>query len=422
MKEDFLHFLWRSRRFDYTDLKTTQGEPIHILQPGIHNTHSGPDFSDARIRIGETTWAGQVEMHLQASEWEAHNHQSDKAYENVILHVVMDEDRPVHRSDGSRIPCLEMKKRVPARLTGIYQKLVHNEHWIPCQHQFFSVRDMTKSMWLDRLLVSRLERKTEFIQSSLERNGNDWEETFYQMLARNFGLKINAEPFEMMACSLPQRILARHRHAPEQLEALLFGQAGMLEKEFQDDYPSRLKKEYDFLRKKYDLTPISETSWKFLRLHPANFPTIRLAQFSRLVERSAHLFSKILEVEKMDDIETLFKIQLDGYWMMHYVFDKISEPKKKSLGKQAIRLLTINTIVPFLFLYGKINGAESYKDKALELLEAIPPEKNSIIRGWSNLGTEADSAYRTQALLELKNEFCDKKKCLECAIGSAILK
>lgn len=421
MKENFLHFLWRSRRFEHADLRTTQGEPIEILRPGTHNTHAGPDFSDARIRIGETKWAGHVEMHLKSSEWMAHGHQSDRAYDNVILHVVLEEDQPILRPDGSRIPCLEMQKRVPAGLAAIYQKLLHNEYWIPCQHQFHTVPEMTRSLFSDRLLVNRLERKTAIVRAALERNGNDWEETFYQMLARNFGLKVNAEPFEMLACSLPQRILARHRHDLPQLEALLFGQAGMLEKDFAEGYPKGLKKEYAFLRKKYGLEPVPEAAWKFLRLHPANFPTIRLAQFARLVERSAHLFSKILEVEKLSEIEELFKVKLDGYWMMHYTFGKISEPKRKSLGKQAIHLLTINTIAPFLFLYGEMHGEEKFKDQTFEFLEALPAEKNAIIRGWANLGVEASSAYQTQALLELKNEMCDKKKCLECAIGFKIM-
>ena len=422
MKENFLHFLWRFRRFDHTDLISTTGEKIEIIHPGEHHNHAGPDFSNARVRINGTQWAGNVEMHLKSSEWCSHNHQNDDAYKNVILHVVMEEDEPVRRKNGDRIPCLEMKKRVPAKLLGTYQKILHNEYWIPCQHQLHAVSDMTKNLWLDRLLVERLERKTENIKSVLLKNKMDWEETFYQFTARNFGLKINVEPFELMARSLPQNILARHKDNLLQIEAMIFGQAGMLEKDFEDDYPNRLKKEYLFLKKKFNLSPINPAMWKFLRLHPGNFPTVRLAQFSKLIHRSVHLFRKILEIETLKEIEDLFSVKLNGYWLTHYTFEKESEKRNKSFGKQAIHLLTINTIVPFLFLYGNEIKEEDYKDKALRLLEELKPEKNSIIKGWENLGVQAESAYQTQALLQLKNEYCDKRRCLDCSIGGAILK
>ncbi|MCF8248029.1 MAG: DUF2851 family protein [Saprospiraceae bacterium] len=422
MKEDLLHFLWRTRRFEQTGLRTTEGEPLEIAAPGIHNSHAGPDFLNARLRIGGTTWAGNVEMHLTASEWLRHGHQSDAAYSNVILHVVLDEDQPILRPDGTRIPCLELRKLVPPGIEANYLKLLHNEHWIPCHNFFHTVPQMTRTLWLDRMLVERLEQKTTAIREALKRNGGDWEETFYQFLARNFGLKVNAEPFEMLARSLPQRILARHKDNPLQLEALLFGQSGLLPDDCDDIYPNQLKKEYDFLRKKYQLTPIEAVQWRFLRLHPGNFPTIRLAEFARLTAQSAHLFSHILEVEKQVDIESLFNVKLDGYWLTHYTFGHESPKRNKSLGKEAIRLFTINTIVPFLFLYGKMRGEEAHKDKALQLLEALPPERNAILDGWQRLGVEPPSAYQTQALLQLKNVYCDRKRCLECAVGAAVLK
>lgn len=422
MKEDLLHFLWRTRRFDQTNLTTTEGETLEILHPGEHNSHAGADFSNARLRIGGITWAGNVEMHLKSSDWRRHNHHADRAYDNVILHVVLEDDQPVRREDGTPVPCLEMKKLVPQRLAGTYQKLLHNEYWIPCQPFFYAVPEMTKNLWFDRLLVERLEQKTAAIRIALESNGNDWEETFYQFVARNFGLKVNSEPFEALARSLPQKILARHRESLPQIEALLYGQAGMLAQDFDEKYPGELKAEYRFLQKKYALTPLDPVVWKFLRLHPGNFPTIRLAQLARLVKQSAHLFSKILEVENQAQIEQLFKVKLDGYWLEHYTFGNVSPKKNKSLGKDAVRLLTINTIVPFLFLFGEMRGEEVFKDKALRLLEELPPEKNTIIAGWENLGVEAKSAYQTQALLQLKNGYCDRKRCLECAIGGAILK
>ena len=422
MSENFIHYLWRMKRLDFADLQTTEGEAIELQQFGSHNSHAGPDFLNARIKIGDTLWAGNVEMHVYSSEWLAHKHQDNSAYNNVILHVVLEEDQPIFRASGERIPCLELRKRIPLKLQSTYLKLLNNEHWIPCQHHFYKVNELTRTMWLDRLLVERLEQKTTHIKARLEANKHNWEETFYQILARNFGVKVNGEPFEMLARSLPLLTLAKHKNNPFQLEALLFGQAGFLENEFDEAYPNRLKKEYDFLRKKHQLTPIEQVSWRFLRLRPANFPSIRIAQFTRLVAQSVHLFRKVLEAPTIKAIEQLFRVELDEYWLTHYVFDKPSDERPKRLGKSTVHLFIINTIVPFLFLYGAEKGETDYQDKAFELLEALKPEKNKIIEGWKILGIQANSAYQTQALLQLKNEHCDAKKCLSCAIGNAILK
>ena len=423
MKEDFLHYLWRMKRFDLSQrLLTTQNETLQILQFGTHNSHAGPDFLDARIKIGDTLWAGNVEIHVNSSEWYAHGHETDKAYDNVILHVVLEEDRPILRTNGTRIPCLELRRLIPHKVQTVYQKLQHNAHWIPCQHHFYTVSEMTKNLWLDRMAVERLERKTEEIAKILMQNKNNREETFYRFLARNFGVKVNAFPFEMTAQSLPLLTLAKHKDNLQQIEALLFGQAGLLEEDFTEDYPNALKKEYAFLRKKHNLTPIPGQAWRFLRMRPANFPTVRLAQFATLIHQSVHLFSKILEAKDAEEIEQLFIAEPSEYWKTHYVFDKESDEKEKRLGRSTIHLFIINTIVPFLFLYGKDKADESYKDRAFALLESLPPEKNSIIKGWKNLGMKPDSAYRTQALLELKNEYCNAKRCLECAVGNKILR
>jgi len=249
MKEDFLHYLWRWQRFDLMDLRTTEGETIQVYQVGEHNTHAGPDFLNAKIQIGDTTWAGNVEIHINGSDWTKHKHQEDKAYQNVILHVVLEDDIPIHHGSGERIPTLELRKRVPSNLLSTYQKLIHNEHWIPCQHHFYTVKDITKTLWLDRLLVERLEQKTRNIQLALERHQFNWELVFYHFLARNFGVKVNGDPFEMLARSLPITVLGKHKDQLFQLEALLFGQAGMLNGEFEDDYPNKLKHEYLFLKK-----------------------------------------------------------------------------------------------------------------------------------------------------------------------------
>ena len=421
MKEDFLHYLWRLRRFDSNNLQTTQGETIEIQKVGDHNIHAGPDFTNARIRIGDTLWAGNVEIHLLASEWLKHHHQENKAYDNVILHVVLEEDSPVYRNNGERIPCLELKKRIPSKLTNIYQKLLHNEHWIPCQHHFYEVSNLTKNLWLNRLLVERLEQKTEAIIQTLQLNKSDWAETFYQFLARNFGVKVNAIPFELLAKSIPILTLAKHSNNLIQIEALLFGQAGFLAQDFNDSYPQQLKKEYLFLQKKYQLQPIKKELWKLLRLRPANFPTIRIAQFATLFYQSKALFSKILEAEGVKDLEQLFQVKLSNYWQTHYVFDKKSKSRNKSLGQDTVHLIIINTIVPFLFAYSRHQSNDNYQDKALYILDNLPLEKNSIISQWKLLGLEINTAYQSQALLQLKNEYCNEKRCLECAIGNKIL-
>ena len=421
MKEDFLYYLWQLKRFDIHRLKTTSGEEITIQNVGELNHNAGPDFLNARIKIGNTLWAGNVEMHLKSSDWLIHQHQNDPAYDNVILHVVLEEDKPITRNCGERIPCLELRKRIPPKISKTYNKLVQNSHWIPCQHLIHTVPKITFNLWLDRLLVEKLEHKIIEIEKSLSLNQNNWEETFYQFLARNFGVKINAEPFAQLSKSVSLLTLTKYRSNLLQLEALLFGQAGLLEESFNDDYPKKLQKEYRFLKRKHKLTAIKRQSWKFMRLRPANFPTIRIAQFATLLSQSVHLFSKMLAAKNVKEIENMFDVKISNYWQNHYVFDNLSIIRNKSLGKSTIHLIIINTIVPFLFLYGKTKGDDSFKERALQLLEELKPEKNNIIDKWNSLGVEPQSAYQTQALIHLKNNYCKTKKCMSCAVGNSVL-
>lgn len=423
MQEDLLHFAWRLKRFDLSDLHTTDGQAIEILHFGEANRHAGPDFLNARIRIGTTLWAGNVEMHLNASDWMQHRHGEDRSYDNVILHVVLRDDCTIFRPGGEKIPCLEMKKRIPNKVSRIYKSLLDNEYWIPCQHQFFRVAQSVKELWLDRLLVERLEAKTSQIAIYLQQTNNDWEVSFYYLLARNFGLRVNAEPFEQLARSLPLTLLQKYKDSLFQLEALLFGQAGLLDREFEEEYPQKLQAEFRFLKHKHRLSPItSGHQWKFLRMRPANFPTVRIAQFAMLIHRSAHLFSKMLAARNVSEIVNMFSLKISNYWQDHYNFDKISKSRTKSLGKTAIELLIINTIAPVLFIYGKRRKEERFQERALQLLEELPPEKNHVIDQWKALGVKVESAFASQALLELKNNYCDEKACLQCAVGSALLK
>jgi hypothetical protein len=429
MTEEFLWYIWKLRLFDAIDLKTTDGESIYIIKPGEHNTDSGPDFFNARIRINSTEWAGNVEVHTNASDWHKHKHTLDKVYDNIILHVVHEEDLKLSRKDGELIPTLELKNRIPESVYGKYLQIRSGKDWIPCGKQIASVDKFILNNWLDRLLVERLERKSTEITDSLKQNKSNWEETFYQVLARSFGHKINSEPFGLLAKSLPVSILGKHKNSLSQIEALLFGQAGMLEiaptlkgGKKQDAFFLELQKEFKFLKQKFNLIPVESSLWKFMRLHPPNFPTIRISQFANLTFSSSHLFSKTLEVDSADQLIQLLQTETSDYWQTHYRFDKITPKKKKKLGADTINTIIINTIVPFLFIYGKERSEEKFCDQALSFLEKLESEKNSIVSKWNSIGITVKNAYETQALLQLKNEYCSKKKCLQCGVGSALLK
>lgn len=422
MKEELLHYVWRLKRFDLANLRTTDGQPVDILRSGELNRDGGPDFTNSQLRIGDTFWAGNVEMHLRSSDWLQHKHQDDRAYDNVILHVVLEEDMPIYRSSGERLPCLELRRRIYPEVFKTYHRLLHNEYWIACQHQFHEVEHIVKRLWLDRLMVERLEKKSLLIAQRLKANKKDWEQTFYQSLAWNFGVKVNADAFEQLARAMPLKILAKHKNNLLQLEALLFGQAGLLGQDFQDEYPQKLQKEYRFFQKKYKLDPINPDQWKFLRMRPANFPTIRIAQLAMLIHQSSHLFSKILAADNLREVENMFELKISSYWHDHYLFDRESPPKSKSLGPATIHSFILNSIAPILFLFGKERDELRIREKAMQLLEETPAEENAIIGQWSALGLNAVSALDSQALLQLKNNYCDNKRCLECAIGCAILK
>lgn len=422
MHESFLHFLWRFRRFDAASLLTTQGEPLEILHPGEHNSHAGPDFFNARIRIGNTLWAGNVEIHLRASEWYAHRHEIDPAYENVVLHVVLEEDAPVIRANGDRIPCLELQQRISEKLYSRFRLLEAERSAVPCRHFWTSTPEIVRINWLDRMSVERLEYKADQVNRLLQSAGNNWDETIFRLLGRYFGLKINTEPFECLVSGLPLNLLLKHRNNRFQLEALLFGQAGMLQAGAAEEYPQSLAREYHFLQHKYGLVPMDGGAWKFLRLRPANFPTLRIAQFACLVQRAENLASRIIEIETLKDLEAFFDIQLDGYWLDHYHFGKGSIRRPKSLGSDFVRLLAINAVIPFTFCYGKWKGRESLTELALHLLEQMPPEKNAALAAWDAFAGAPAHARDTQALLQLKQHWCEARKCLECGIGNALLK
>jgi hypothetical protein len=416
MTESLLQFIWQFQYFSKGELATTAGESIQIISPGQYNANQGPDFTDAKIRVGKTTWAGTVELHNLTSDWDKHNHNGDKNYNNVILHVVWEND-----TSKIDVPALELKERVSKILLQRYQELINLSAFIPCEKSIAFVRDITWKSWKDRLLAERLMRKAKSVELFLQQNNYHWEETFWWLLAKNFGMKVNAEAYEAMARSIPVNILAKHKRQIQQLEALLLGQAGLLNDKFSEDYPKLLQREYKFLKEKYRLKPIHQPV-HFLRMRPGNFPTIRLAQLAALITGSAHLFSKIKDAKTVKEIKQWFDITANDYWHYHYRFGETSSFKKKTLGVAMTENIIINTVAPVLFAYGSYHDEQKYKDKALRWLEQTAAESNSITKGFQKLGIENKNAFDSQALIELKNEYCNKKRCLECSVGNAILK
>lgn len=420
MKEEFLQFIWGHGLFTKNNLKTTDGRAVEVISTGQPNSDSGPDFFNARIRIDETTWAGNIEIHQKSSHWYQHKHDVDAAYDNVILHVVELHDKPV-QIKNHQVPTLEIS--YPDTILKNYERLLKSEQWIPCEEKLSEVDPFILRFWFSSLMISRLQARTGDILTILKQNKNNWNETFYQLLARNFGMKTNALPFELLAKSLPLPILSKHKNNLFQIEALFFGQSGLLnETLLGDDYFLSLRNEYSYLYKKYGLSAIESHLWKFMRLRPINFPTIRIGQLAMLIHHSSALFSRILESNDPDQLRKLFEVKASEYWDTHYRFNKPSEENKpKTLGETTFNNLVINTISPLLFVYGDQHQNQEMKDRALLLLEKLAPESNQIIRKWNELGIESRSAFETQALLQLKNSYCNYKKCLNCQLGAKII-
>ena len=390
---------------------------MESIDPGNPNTDAGPDFFIAKIKIDNTLWAGNIEIHSLSSDWVRHHHTTDKAYDNVILHVVNKADANVFRTNGDSVAQLELA--VPDHNRINYDELLREKKWIPCADKIHQVPLFLVNDWKNSLLVERLEQKTEMIETLLSQSNNHWEEAFYVSMARSFGFGTNSEAFERLARSLPMSILAKHKDNIFQLEAMLFGQAGLLGNTVNDEYQLNLQKEYRFLQSKYQLKPIESSEWKLLRLRPDNFPHVRLSQFAALIHRSTKLFSKIIESDNLQVMRGLFICEVSDYWKKHFLFGKESSVSGKRLGSKSIDILLINTVVPFLFAYFKKKNSDN--DIALKLLELIPAEKNVIIRKWMELGIGAFSAFDSQALLQLKKKYCDEKKCLRCRIGHKVL-
>lgn len=416
MKEEFLYYLWENRLTD-SNLQTTEGEQVEVVAPGYRNTDSGPDFLEAKIQIGDKLWAGHVEIHVKSSDWNRHGHQSDKAYQNVIMHVVYEND-----TKATALPTLELKGHFDEMLFANYQRFISSKNWIPCEKTIAQVPVFTRLSWLDRMAVERLESKSETVNKILNANQFDWEDALYKLLMRYFGLKANNEAFETLANILPFKTLLKHADNLTQVEAMLMGCAGFLEDDFTEDYPLLLKREFAVMKAKFNLLTMPAERFKFMRMRPSNFPTIRLAQMAQLIHKNGCLFSKIREAKNAAEVKVLFDVAASEYWETHYRLGIPTESKPKHLGTATADLLIINAVVPLLFCFGKLHKDESVCETAMQFLEETEAEDNAIIRHFASCGIAAQNAMQTQALLHLYDMYCKRKRCLECRIGNVLLK
>lgn len=422
MQEDFLHYIWKFQKFLKTSLSTQNNEVIEIVNQGSHNFDSGPDFFSAQIRIGEQLWVGNVEIHLKSSDWYSHHHENDPAYDNVILHVVFEHDVEVYRKDNTIIPTLELKNRIENSTLSSYNKLFSGKkNWIPCEDSFEEVDDFVLQNWLERMYFERLENKSSLIFNLLENSKNDWESVLFKMLAKNFGLKNNGQAFLSIAQSFDFSVLRKVQKNQLQTEALLFGQAGLLETDVDDDYFQKLKNEYAFLKNKFQLENRDVTPVQFFRLRPANFPTIRMAQLAQVYFKNNQLFSKILAANNKNEIYKIFNVNASSFWDTHYHFNSVSPFRKKTLSKSFVDLLIINTFIPVIFCFNKQLGVE-ISEHLFVIMSSIESEENNLIKKFNTLKPVAKNALHSQALIEMKTSYCDKKKCMQCGVGIDLLK
>ena len=424
MKEEFLHYLWKYNLYNADKLIDNEGNKIIVIHPGEYNRDSGPDFFNARLCIAGTEWAGNVEIHTRASHFDSHGHNLDPAFDNIILHAVAENDKQVFNTRGEEVLTAELVFD-----TGLYEKYIDlvNDHFvIACQSEFSSLDSFFIRHWLNAVVIERLDERSEQIMKIFSETGNDWEETFYRILTRYFGFRVNTEPFEMLASSLPFRIIRKHIDNRFQVEALLFGTAGMLDEDLfkealNDDYYVALIREYKILSAKYSLRPLHGWIWKFARLRPANFPTIRISQLAAMLAVTGGLFSKVIEAVDIKKLKELFEVTASEYWDEHFVFGRKSRSYAKITGSQATDIFLINAVIPSIFVYGRYRDDREICERAVSFLEDIYPEENSIINEWQSAGVTAESAFYSQALIHLRNNYCRKRKCLDCRIGAKLV-
>ena len=421
--ELLLNYVWKHKIFPLKMLQTATGESVEVIDAGLPNTNAGPDFFNAKLKIGGTLWVGNIEVHTLASDWMRHGHDKDAAYDNVILHVAETVDCEVFRANGAPVPQLQLS--CPESVRRHYDELSHTEIYPPCYSILSSLPKLTVHSWLSALQVERFEQKARAIAARLERYNNHWEDVFFITLARNFGFGLNGDAFEAWASRLPFRAIDKHRDDLFQVEAFFFGQAGLLDEELPDadGYYLKLQKEFRYLQHKFELSvPMTATQWRFLRLRPGNFPHVRLAQLANLYYKERSLFSRIMEADTLEAVRKLLTVTTSPYWEEHFNFRKVSSSRGKQVGKNAQNLIVINTVIPFLYAYGLHKADELLCERATGFLESLKAEDNHIIRHWSGAGLPVSTAADSQALLQLQKEYCDKKDCLRCRFGFEYLR
>ncbi|MBR1851181.1 MAG: DUF2851 family protein [Bacteroidales bacterium] len=423
MTEDFLQYLWQHQLLR-GPLVTTDGRLVTVERAGELNRDAGPDFTNAIVFIDNIRWAGNIEIHVKASDWKQHHHDSDKAYNTVVLHVVYDHDADISLPNGQPLPTVEIRQFVPESFWQNYQMLVNSmsTNDIACGGRLTDIADFAFNSHLERLAVERLARKTEGVKRLLDESAGSWEQCCYWLMAHYFGGKVNGFAFELLSKATDLRLLARWKDSPQRLEALLMGQAGLLDGLFDDEYPRALQADYEAIRAGAGLTPMAGYLWRSFRLRPSSFPTIRISQFAALLSQSSHLFSTLLECTSVKEIELFFDVEAAPYWTTHYQFDQPAKASPKRLGQSQTELIIINAWLPLLFHYGTTTGQQKYHELALDLLAQLPAENNNIIRRWSAMGRTPTSALQSQAMLELFNEYCTAHRCLACQIGYRIIK
>lgn len=416
-----MQYVWKHRLWRSEDMVTNTGKKVRVVDPGLLNTDAGPDFFNAKIEIDGHMWVGNVEMHYRATDWKRHHHDSDKAYDSVILHVVAKDDAPVRRTNGELIPQLVLE--VSPQFNADYASLVGATIEVPCAEKIKQVPHLTIVEWVEGLAFERLHGKVERIHQLLDSFNGSWEDVCYVTLARNFGFGINNDAFERLARRTPLRLLGKHSDSVLQIEALLFGQAGMLDaqKPGMDSYYNQLCTEYAFLSNKFQLTPMEKESWKLFRIRPQNFPYRRIAMLAQFIEGGFRMMNRILEAEGEKEMRALFEVELSGYWTKHYTFGKPNERATATLSRSSIDIIHINTVAPLLYAYGELTGNYEMTDKAIKLLEDLRAESNSIVSHFVAYGIDCPDALTSQALVQLKREYCDARKCIYCKIGHHLL-
>ncbi len=422
MKESFLHYVWATRQFCSTDLKTTTGEHLVIHKQGSSHQDGGPDFKNGLIQIEEELWAGNIEIHIKSSDWFAHNHHLDTTYDSTILHVVFNHDKEVRRTNDTVIPCLELKDKISEKLLNQYHSLTNNSHKIPCEMLVANVSASIKTLMLESMAIKRIQEKASPIYAKLDVSKNDWEEVLYQEICISFGMRLNKVPFGLLAKSVPFKLIQQYRNDRTKIEALYFGCAGYLNANNKGHYFKKLKTEFAFLQRKHELTSLDPSLWNFLRLRPPNFPTIRISQLSQLMCTSQTHLRKLISNLTYKHLYELFRVDASEFWSNHYTFSKKSTRRKKIIGQSTIHTILINAVIPVLYCYGLEHNDFELQEKCLSLLEQLPPEKNTVTNYFRSLNFPIENSLQSQGVLQLHNKNCIFKACLDCSIGHNILK